>query len=97
MLDRSLEAEFESYRKTLSTDEASQQARQPSAASIIEGVSKPLVRYWRAVAAARGPERLRGCRAAECGQQFPPSDGDCHTPLPPFTVLRTSAACSREA
>src|SRR5262249_18691624 len=20
--------------------------------------------------------------AAECGQQFPPSDGDCHTPLP---------------
>ena len=26
-------------------------------------------------------ERPR-CRAAECGQQFPPSDGDCHTPLP---------------
>ena len=23
-----------------------------------------------------------GRRAAECGQQFPPSDGDCHTPLP---------------
>src|SRR5262245_10014252 len=23
-----------------------------------------------------------GQRAAECGQQFPPSDGDCHTPLP---------------
>jgi hypothetical protein len=21
-------------------------------------------------------------RAAECGQQFPPSDNDCHTPLP---------------
>jgi hypothetical protein len=21
-------------------------------------------------------------RSAECGQQFPPSDGDCHTPLP---------------
>ena len=21
-------------------------------------------------------------RAAECSQQFPPSDGDCHTPLP---------------
>src|SRR6516225_6672125 len=21
-------------------------------------------------------------RAAECGQQFPPSEGDCHTPLP---------------
>jgi len=20
-------------------------------------------------------------RAAECGQQFPPSNGDCHTPL----------------
>src|SRR5262252_9349129 len=27
-------------------------------------------------------ERPRGGRAAECGQQFPPSDGDCHTPLP---------------
>src|SRR5262249_30836509 len=26
-------------------------------------------------------ERPRG-RAADCGQQFPPSDGDCHTPLP---------------
>jgi hypothetical protein len=24
----------------------------------------------------------RGCRTAECSQQFPPSDGDCHTPLP---------------
>jgi len=27
-------------------------------------------------------ERPRGRRAAECDQQFPPSDGDCHTPLP---------------
>jgi hypothetical protein len=27
-------------------------------------------------------ERPRGSRAAECGQQFPPSDGDCHAPLP---------------
>jgi ParB-like chromosome segregation protein Spo0J len=27
-------------------------------------------------------ERPRCCCAAECGQQFPPSDGDCHTPLP---------------
>src|SRR5215469_5609753 len=27
-------------------------------------------------------ERPRGRRAAECSQQFPPSDGDCHTPLP---------------
>src|SRR5215831_16947107 len=27
-------------------------------------------------------ERPRRRRAAECGQQFPPSDGDCHTPLP---------------
>jgi len=26
--------------------------------------------------------RPRRCRAAEYGQQFPPSDGDCHTPLP---------------
>src|SRR5262249_6962764 len=27
-------------------------------------------------------KRPRGRRAAECGEQFPPSDGDCHTPLP---------------
>jgi hypothetical protein len=27
-------------------------------------------------------ERPRCCHAAECGQQFPPSDGDCHTPPP---------------
>src|SRR5262249_13179535 len=27
-------------------------------------------------------ERPRNRRAAECSQQFPPSDGDCHTPLP---------------
>src|SRR5262249_46956944 len=27
-------------------------------------------------------ERPRGRRAAACSQQFPPSDGDCHTPLP---------------
>src|SRR5262249_10212082 len=27
-------------------------------------------------------ERPRDRRAAECSQQFPPSDGDCHTPLP---------------
>src|SRR6516162_8247438 len=26
--------------------------------------------------------RQRCCSAAECGQQFPPPDGDCHTPLP---------------
>src|SRR5262249_22004296 len=27
-------------------------------------------------------ERPRSRRAAECSQQFPPSDRDCHTPLP---------------
>src|SRR5262249_19522193 len=27
-------------------------------------------------------ERPSGCRAAERDQQLPPSDGDCHTPLP---------------
>ena len=27
-------------------------------------------------------ERPGDDRAAECGKQFPPSDGDCHTPLP---------------
>src|SRR5262249_3419584 len=28
------------------------------------------------------PKRPRRRRAAECSQQVPPSDGDCHTPLP---------------
>src|SRR5262249_58570865 len=27
-------------------------------------------------------ERPRRCHAAEGSQQFPPADGDCHTPLP---------------
>ena len=27
-------------------------------------------------------ERPRDSSAAKCDQQFPPSDGDCHTPLP---------------
>jgi len=34
----------------------------------------PLLRHRR--------ERPSRRPAAECGQQFPPSDGDCHTPLP---------------
>src|SRR5262249_44225089 len=36
-------------------------------------------------------------RPAECSQQFPPSDGDCHTPLPCEVRKRkdtTSRACS---
>src|SRR5262249_25891247 len=50
------------------------------------------------------PRSLRGCnrrpsgrRAAECGQQFPPSHGDCHTPLPCEVRKRndtTPRACS---
>ena len=32
--------------------------------------------------AAPSPRRPRGRRAAERDQQLPPSDGDCHTPLP---------------
>src|SRR6516164_5654770 len=35
---------------------------------------------WGACCARR--ERPRGRSAAERGYQFPPSDGDCHTPLP---------------
>src|SRR5262249_27452624 len=27
-------------------------------------------------------QRPRGGRPAKCSQQFPPSDSDCHTPLP---------------
>ena len=42
-------------------------------------------------------ERPRRRRAAECDQQLPPSDDDCHTPLP-CEVRRgndtTSRACS---
>src|SRR5262249_46853574 len=41
-------------------------------------------------------ERPRCCRPAEGSQQFPPSDGDCHTP-PPCEVRKgndtTSRAC----
>src|SRR6516164_2371531 len=33
---------------------------------------------WAAAQAPRAATRRH--RAAECGQQFPPSDGDCHTP-----------------
>src|SRR5262249_51893211 len=43
-------------------------------------------------------ERPRSRRAAERGQQSPPSDGDCHTPLP-CEVRKwndtTPAACCR--
>src|SRR5262249_28938307 len=37
--------------------------------------------YFSALLRTRS-ERPRRRRAAECGQHFPPSDGDCHTPLP---------------
>src|SRR5262245_7605016 len=33
-------------------------------------------------------EGPRCCRAAECDQQFPSSEGDCHTPLPCEGALR---------
>jgi hypothetical protein len=42
-------------------------------------------------------ERPRCRRADECDQQFPPSDGDCHTPLPCEVRERndtTPRACS---
>src|SRR5262249_9059346 len=42
-------------------------------------------------------ERPSGSCAAECSQQFPPSDGDCHTPLPCARVRKwndtTPRAC----
>src|SRR5262249_480942 len=50
-------------------------------------------RRWLLRARCERPRR----RAAKCGQQFPPSDGDCHTPLP-CEVRKgkdtTSRACS---
>src|SRR5215831_19217217 len=52
-------------------------------------------------------ERPCDCRAAKCGQQFPPSDDDCHTPLPcevrkaknttPRACCPTSAAPSADS
>jgi len=39
-------------------------------------------------------KRPRRRRAAECSQQFPPSDGDCHTPLP-CEVRRTKDTTPR--
>jgi hypothetical protein len=48
-------------------------------------------------AAARSLRRPSGDRTAKCGQQFPPSDGDCHTPLPREvrkTNDTTPSACS---
>src|SRR5262249_46209363 len=44
------------------------------------GVEKSDYRHCRLLPGCR--ERPREGRAAECSQQFPPSDGDCHTPLP---------------
>src|SRR5262249_14365643 len=44
-------------------------------------LKKPMVGSFPGSAPARR-ERPRRRPAAECGQQFPPSDGDCHTPLP---------------
>src|SRR6516164_9907160 len=43
-------------------------------------IEKPDHRHRRLLRARR--ERPRGCRAAERDYQFPPSDDDCHTPLP---------------
>src|SRR5262249_26880082 len=42
--------------------------------------NEPDHRHRRLLCARR--ERPRRRRAAECSQQFPPSEGDCHTPLP---------------
>src|SRR5262249_34263665 len=61
-------------------------------------VSQPFFLRPHALALLRARrKRPRGCRAAECSQQFPPSDGDCHTPLPCEVRKRndtTPRACS---
>jgi hypothetical protein len=41
-------------------------------------------------------ERPRRRRAAECSQQFPPSNGDCHTPLPCEVRKGISGLISRD-
>jgi hypothetical protein len=38
--------------------------------------------YYRGGLLCARSERPSHRRTAECGQQFPLSDGDCHTPLP---------------
>src|SRR5262249_39291970 len=58
-------------------------------------VEKPDHRHRRLLRPCR--ERPRHRCPAECGQQFPPSDGDCHTPLPCEVRKRTDPtprACS---
>src|SRR5262249_44191152 len=48
----------------------------------IGGAVMEKANYWRRRLLRARRERPRRRRAAECSQQFPPSDGDCHTPLP---------------
>src|SRR5215831_11876271 len=44
------------------------------------GKNAETIHFARLLRARRERPRNRG--PAECGQQSPPSDGDCHTPLP---------------
>src|SRR6516225_11929373 len=55
--------------------------RKMTASSVLASCHKKFVGFLRWVLPAR---RERPCRsrAAERDQQFPSSDGDCHTPLP---------------
>jgi len=46
-------------------------------------------RRWHRRLLRTNRERRHGRRAAECGQQFPPSDGDCHAPPRARCVQRT--------
>jgi hypothetical protein len=72
--DRSL-----SYPRSDSVSEAfAEGGRFLRGANSRRAVDEPNYRHSRLLRTRR--ERPRG-RAAECGQQFPPSDGDCHTPL----------------
>src|SRR5215831_2499298 len=62
--------------------EVTQARPQPLTCGTLEGkTKKPDGPQLRRLLRARR-ERPRSRTAAECDQQFPPSDGDCHTPLP---------------
>jgi|SRR6516164_3500712 len=69
----------EAARKRLHASEAKATSVKPAFVSI----RGPVLHRRRWHRRLLRPRRERPChRAAECGQQFPPSDGDCHAPLP---------------
>src|SRR5262249_58235898 len=67
-----------SIKRSLGQSHLSLAETQPCAVS--RGPARPAAPA--SPAAARSLRRPSGDRTAECAQQFPRSDADCHTPLP---------------